>query len=290
MVSEDINTLFTVRTRKLMTIVIIILGFFSLLLLRYFRSDVLKIAMLFAVLICAIHLVVIYKNSLNRYEIGIFCFLCSQLLIVVPKPSQINLLVSASYLLSYRYGISSRSFIATVIDFLTNKKFISKYFVWQFIFCSTVYLSFIISVYLGGIIHKAENGIKTFLIFMSFLYLSSFTAPVTYFVQENFGRLEIYGLLFMLLLIHIIRKPVVRWLIPLLPLLVLATHILLIFFYIPFVIIMLLFEIFSKTKIDKRAMYLLIVTVTIISLAFLCYVLFYKKLLLLKTRMVFIIF
>jgi hypothetical protein len=79
---------------------------------------------------------------------------------------------------------------------------------------------------------------------MSFLYLSSSTAPVVYFAPENFGRLEIYGLLFMLLLIHIIHRPVVRWVIPLLALLVLATHIILIFFYIPFVIIMLLLCIF----------------------------------------------
>jgi hypothetical protein len=186
-------------------------------------------------------------------------------------------LVSTSYLLSYRYGISSRSLIATVVDFFTNGEFISRYFVWHFIFCATIFLSFIISVYLGAIIHKEKDDTKIFLIFLYFLYLSCFTAPVAYYVQANFGRVEIFAFLFMLFLITIINKPVIRWFIPLLALLVLATHIILIFFYIPFVIIMLLYEIFKKSKKDKRTILLLIVTVIIILTAFLCYILLYKK-------------
>jgi hypothetical protein len=98
---------------------------------------------------------------------------------------------------------------------------------------------------------------------------------VAYFVPGNFGRLEIFAFLFMLLFVFIINKPVVRWLIPLLALLIMATHLILVFFYISFVIIILLYEIFTKK--DKHNVLLLIITILIILAAFLCYVLFYEK-------------
>jgi len=260
-----------------MAMVIIILIVVLLVSLRLLQTFALKIVILNVILICAIHLVILYKNSLNKYEIGIFCFFCIQLFAVLPTPSHIDNLISASYLLSYRYGISSRSLIATIVDFFTKGEFISKYFVWQFIFCFTVYLSFIISVYLGGIIHKFVDDLKLFMVFMSFLYLSSFTSPVIYFGPGNYGRLEIYALLFTLLFVHIINKPAVQWLTPFLALLIMATHIIFVFFFIPFVIIMLLLKIFSKTKIDKQAIILLVVTIAVILLSFLGYILYYKK-------------
>jgi hypothetical protein len=196
---------------------------------------------------------------------------------LAPKFDQLNVLIATSYLLSYRYGISSRGIIATFIDILTNNAFISKYFVWHFIFCSTVFLSFLISVYLGFVIRKSVGHIKTFVLFLSLLYLSCFTSPSTYFSVENFGRVEIFAFLFMLVLITVINKPIVRWIIPLLALFTLAIHIILVFFYIPFIGIIMLYELLSKENGKKNTAFLLTTTITIVVMSFLAYLLFHER-------------
>ena len=277
MFEGKMNPLFSPKLRKLLIIVSFLSGFLCLLFLRYSHGHINKTVMFYAAITFFICLIVFYKNSLNKYEIGIFCFLCVQLFVVMPMPSDMDQLVSTSYLLSYRYGVSSRSFIATIVDFLTNGAFISRFFVWNFILCVTIFLSFIISVYLGEVIQKAKDDIKVFLIFLSLLYLSCFTSPAAYYVPGNYGRVEIFAFLFMLLLIVIIDKPIIRWLIPLLALFVFATHLVLVFFYIPFVIIMLLYELITKTEKFKRTALLLAVTVMILSLSFLLYLLFHEK-------------
>ncbi|MDR2718816.1 MAG: hypothetical protein LBB89_12255 [Treponema sp.] len=274
MLEGKMNALFSPKLRKLLLIISFLCGFVCLLFLRYSHY---KTVMLYAAIVCFMHLIVFYKNSLNKYETGIFCFLCVQLFAVAPKPSQMEDIVSTSYLLSYRYGVSSRSLIATIVDFFTNGAFISKYFIWHFILCVTVFLSFIISVYLGEVIRKAKDDIKIFLVFLSLLYLSCFTSPTAYFIPANYGRIEIFAFLFMLLLIVIIDKPIIRWLIPLLALFTFATHLILVFFYIPFIIIMLLYALSTKTERIKRTVLLLVVTIIILSLSFLLYLLFHEK-------------
>ena len=267
----------SINIYKILILFLVLLIILLLLILRYFQTEIHKIIILYVINLCIIFLVILFKKSINKYEMGIFCFLCVQLFAVVPTQPNMDELVSTSYLLSYRYGVSSRSLIATVIDFFTYDGFISKYFVWNFILSSTILVSFIISVYLGIVIQKTKDDLKIFLFFLILLYLSCFTAPAAYFIPPNFGRLEIFAFLFMLILFIIIDRPVLMWLIPLLSLFILATHLILLFFYIPFVIIMLLHKIFTRTERRKQDILLLTITILIISCAFLLYVSFYEK-------------
>jgi hypothetical protein len=186
-------------------------------------------------------------------------------------------LVASASVLSYRYGVSSRSLIATVIDILTRGGFISKYFVWHFFFCSTIFLSFLISVYLGFIIRKSGNTIKQFTILLSLIYLSCFTSPAAYFGFPNFGRSEIFAFMFMLLLIAVINKPGIRWIIPVLALFTMGAHLILVFFYLPFVFIMLLYTILLNEKKDKNDIALFTVSLAAVMLAFIVYLLFHEK-------------
>jgi hypothetical protein len=270
-------SLYSPKIRRIQIVISLVLGFLCLLLLRYSQNGNLKILLLYAATVCAMYFVVLYKNSLNRYEIGMFCFLCLQALSIVPEFGNTEPLVAISYLLSYRYGVSSRSFAATIVDFLTNGGFISKYLVWHFIFCTTIFLSFMIVVYLGIVIQKAKDNVKIFLFFLSLLYLSCFTSPTAYFDYTNFGRVEIFALLFMFLFMAIINKPKIRWLIPLLALFTLATHLILVFFYVPFIIVMLFYELLTNWEKEKRTLFLLAVTIIVIFSAFSWYLLFHEK-------------
>ena len=273
MISERMSSLFSPTIRKFLMAASIIAGILCLLLVRYSQGSI-KIAMLYAMYLCIMALIVFYKNSLNKYEIAIFFFLCIQIIGLAPSPNYLGNLVGTSYLLSYRYGVSSRSFVATIIDFFTRGDFISRYFVHHFIFGATAFLSFIISVLLGGSIQKATNNTKYFILFLVVLYLSSFTAPAAYFGRANFGRVEIFAMLILFLIVFIINKPVIRWIIPLLAVFVMSIHLILVFFFIPFIIIILFHSIFEKPDESKQSVFLLVATIKALLIVFLCYLLF----------------
>jgi hypothetical protein len=81
----------------------------------------------------------------------------------------------------------------------------------------------------------------------------------------------------MLLLIAVVSRPVVRWITPLLALFTLATHIILVFFYIPFIITILLYELLKAENKKKNTVFLLVVTITIVVVSFLVYLLFHER-------------
>ena len=277
MILERMNPLFPAKSRRFLMMISIFAGLLCLLFVRYSQDDTLKITWLFAMYACAMFCIISYKNSLNKYEVSIFCFLTIQLLAVAPdNPNNLDPLVSTSYLLSYRYGVSSRGFMATLVDFFTNGKFISGDFVLHFIFSSTFFISFVISVYLGAVIQSRKDDARFFIILLSILYLSCFTSPSAYYHQGNFGRVEIFALLVLFFIILIVDKPVIKWLIPFLAVIVLAIHLVLVFFYVPFIIVLLLYGMIKETKTNKRSVLLLITTLTFILTAFLWYLLFGK--------------
>lgn len=214
------------------------------------------------------------KNRLPVYETGIFCFLCIQLFVLAPKLENSASLFNAEYLLSYRYGVSSRSFIPTIIDILSGGGFISAKFIWSFIFCSLLLLAFMLSVLMGFIIRKSRPEIQPFVLFLSLFYVTCFTAPSAYFLF--FSRFEIFAFIFMLIIPVIVDRLVLRWFVPLLALFILASHIILIFFYIPFIIILLFYAV-VKTADIKKPLVLLCVTAVVIITAFLLYFLFHEN-------------
>jgi hypothetical protein len=278
MIPEKMNYLFPSGTRKILMMISVLSGFLCIFLVRYFSDGTLKIAFLYGMYIFIMLLVVFYKNFINKYEISIFCFLIIQLLAVAPNLEDFRgATVQVTYLLSFRYGVSSRSFIATIIDFFTKGGFVSKYFVWHFVFSSTVFLSFIISTYLGYLIKTAKNDIQLFVMILSLLWLSCFTTPVTYFHQINFGRIEMFAMFILFFVIFIINKPIIRYLIPLLTVITMAIHLNLVFFYIPFIFILLLYTILEKPeKSRKNIIFLFTTTITILGMFF-CYLLIREK-------------
>jgi hypothetical protein len=274
---DDSKALYSPKKRKVLAVVSCFLSLCTLLALVMSQINSVKIVAIYILTAGMMYLIILYKNFLNKYEIGIFCFLCIQLVSLAPKFGDMDSLTATSYLLSYRYGVSSRSFVATVIDILTNGSFVSKYFVWHFIFCSLVFLSFLISTCLGYNIQKNKGQIKLFVLFLSLLYLTSFTSPSAYFTPVNFGRLEIFALIIMLFLVVIVGKPGLRWIIPLLALFALTIHLILVFFYIPLVCIILLYELLGKENRPKGTVMLLAITIIIIVVSFFAYLLFHEQ-------------
>ena len=277
MISINLNSLFSLKFRKLLIFCFAIIGFIFLAMLPHINDDKYRIIMLYLVNACVMLLIILYKNSLNKFGICIFCFLCVQLFTLAPNPDNMPLLMSSGYVLSFRYGVSSRSFIPTIVDFFSGGGFISKYFVWHFIFSAKILYSFIISVFLGFVIDKETNNVKMFLILLSLLYLSSFTAPYGYFIPGHFGVFEMYALFVVFFALVIMNKPLIRWIMPLMALITMAIHINLVFFYIPLIIVLLMYGVLEKPGKNNKSIPLLIITIITIGSAFLLYYLFRER-------------
>jgi hypothetical protein len=271
------ESLISSQFRAALTVASIALTTGSFIALFVFQILSIKIIALYMFTACMMILIIIRKNHVNIYEISIFCFLCAGLLSLAPKPGEMDGLVATSYLLSYRYGVSSRSFIATVVDLLCNGGFVSKDFVWHFIFCGTVFLVFLLSCFIGLVIQRSKPETKPFVLFLTLFYLTCFTSPCAYFVPGNFGRLEIFAFIFMLVMLAVLERPVLRWIIPVLALFTMATHIILVFFYVPFIAIMLLYVLLVKANRNKCEILHFAVTITVIITAFLLYFFFHEN-------------
>jgi hypothetical protein len=224
--------------------------------------------------------ITVIKKKINSYEILIFLFLVIQLLCTNNRGMDNHAL--SSYLLSYRYGFASRMFIGTIVDMLLGGGFISRVFLYNFVFSATLLLCFYVSVILGHIIQKSENHLSLFV--LTILYLSSSISPAAYFVQGNFGRMEIYIFLFMLIIFTVVDKKLLRWFIPALCFMSIATHLVSIFFYMPLVFIILLYKYINKNNQDRSEGILLILTAVIITFSFLYFTVFSKSTLIFQTE------
>jgi hypothetical protein len=220
------------------------------------------------------------KKKINSYEILIFLFLLIQLLCTNNRDMDDH--ARSSYLLSYRYGFASRMFIGTIVDMLLRGGFISKIFLYGFAFSGTFLLCFYVSMILGYLIQKSENHLSLFV--LTILYLSSSISPAAYFVQGNFGRMEIYIFLFMLIIFAVIDKKLWRWFIPALCFMSISTHLVSVFFYMPLVFIILLYKYIKKENKNRSEGFLLLLTTVIIVLSFLYFVIFQKSALIFKTE------
>ena len=252
---------------------ILLCSFFSLV---FFREISVKIPALYIITGSAMYLIILYKNSFSKYEAGIFFFLFIQLLALAPKFNDLTSELASTFLLSFRYGVSSRSFQGTIIDFLSNGSFVSKYFVWHFIFCSLLFFIFLIAVFLNSVIKKSKDNTKSMVLFLSILLLTCFVSPATYFAPHNFGRSEVFALIFTLLSIAVIDKPYIKWVIPFFALFILSTHLIFIFFYIPFIFILLFYKLDGQ-KNRKEYIALFFTSFAVIITSFILYILFHKQ-------------
>jgi hypothetical protein len=241
--------------------------------LREKCAEIIRALSMIGITSLSIFIITAIKKRINKYEILIFLFLMIQLLSASNRNMDGHAL--SSYLLSYRYGFASRMFIGTIVDLLLGGGFVSIVFVYAFVFCGTVYLCLFISIILGHIIQKSENHLP--LLFLTILYLSSPVSPGAYFVRGNFGRMELYIFIFILIIFSVVDKKLWRWFIPVLCFMSIATHLVSIFFYMPLVLIILVYKYINKTNKNKSEGILLILTTVIITLSFIYFVVFSKS-------------
>jgi hypothetical protein len=197
-------------------------------------------------------------KNITKYFLLIFLFLIVQLLALMPD--EMHYYLATAYLFSYKNGFGSRMFIGTIVDLLSGGRFVSIEFISSFAFSLTIWLIAALSFSLSRVIVKTSCNTKNFVLLLVLLSVSCFTSPSAYFLLLNFGRMDIYILLALLGVLLILEKPKCSFLIPVFCIISIAIHLVVLFFYIPLIVIFLFYKILNS---NNKKMWIAVLCLTV---------------------------
>lgn len=208
-----------------------------------------------------------------KYEILLFLFLLFELIASLPPPEHMHRWVTAHYLLSYRFGFSSRFLMGSVVSLLTDH--VSAEFIWSFALGAVFALCFLVASMCARVIKTQRERHRQSIIAVLVMFLLS-PASVTYlFNSTNYGRLDTYLLLCTLLIILLCETAYI-WLVPVLCFAGFAIHQGFAFTYFPAVIVVLLLGL-CRGEGKKKRIAITAITVGVSACAFIYFQFFSKN-------------
>jgi len=127
-----------------------------------------------------------------------------------------------------------------------------------------IFLSALVAWLLGKVIRRADD-MQTMGMGLVVLYLASPASISFLFHPKNYGRFDAFLIIFTLLSLVIVNKAVLKWLLPLLCLVSMATHEVYLFTYMPIVAISLLHELSRSHFLKKNILLCTVFCVMIVS-------------------------
>jgi hypothetical protein len=217
-----------------------------------------------------------------HFDIMIFAFLTFQMYLMMPAVDNIRDWCSTPYALNYSLGFASRLFIGSIVRLLTP--YLTEVYLHRFICISLMTMFVALSLFLGSCIRslrKNDGFIRTddaeaAVFALIALYLASPSSPAFLFHQKNFGRMDIYLIIFTLISLFIARREPLTYLIIPLSIMSVATHQVYIFTYFPLIIGVLLYHMY-ESRFDKHSI-LLFSSVVVLTCAAFAYFQFYGEL------------
>jgi len=212
-------------------------------------------------------------NKLNKteyqrigyYELAIFAFLLFEFLFLTyNKVGDSN--TRTAYLLSYEFGFHSQSLIGSVIYLFTDK--ITSRLIYLIAIAAFLILAFQISILLGCLIRTSPQSMRSSVIIFAVLFLAS-PLSVTYLLGMHTERLDVYWIFITLLATVFLKRPVLRWLIPILCAIAVSVHQGYMSTYMPALAILLLYEVYrSKYSVKSIAVFILSCIIMIVLFVF----------------------
>lgn len=181
------------------------------------------------------------------YEIIIFSFLLFESIFMMPD-SVVDEIAKASYLITYKFGFISKALIGSFFSLFTDR--ITSYQIYVTAIITFLILIFLIAFLLGAIIRKSQPNTRSSVIVFVMLFLSS-PFSVTYLLGMYIGRFDTYWIIITLASLVFLKRPFLRWVIPLLCCVAMLIHQGYVFTYMPALAIPMLYEIY-KNKYSKK--------------------------------------
>lgn len=187
--------------------------------------------------------------NIFKYELIIFLFLILTFILSIPK--ELHGWTTAWYAMDYSLGIDSRLLIGSLLR-LVYPDFLDVQVVNSFVILSTILLLILLSCVLGyAIKNSGKETYKKGLLYIVILYLICPGSPAYLWSMENYGRLDLYLLIFTAVSIIIYYKvnhlTLRLILVTFMGLLAISTHQVFMFIFFP-----LLFTIYLDSISEKK--------------------------------------
>ncbi len=188
------------------------------------------------------------KNSryFGYYELPIFSFLLFEFFVMIPD-KVVDSIAMASYLITYKFGFASKALVGSIFSLFTD--IITSNAIYNMAVIAFMILIAFISSLLGTVIRRSRSEVRPSVILFVILFLSS-PLSVTYLLGMYLGRFDTYWIIITLVSLLFLKKPFLRWTIPLLCGIAISVHQGYMFSYMPSLAIPLLYEIY-KNKYSK---------------------------------------
>lgn len=202
---------------------------------------------------------------LKHYILFFLIFIVYYIIDIV-TPQQIDTYIATQYLTSYDLGFISRGFIGSLISLLFNK--ISTLHIHFIVTMCNLFLISIATYFVTKVYVSVEQKLK-FVIFCIVLFFCINPAGITFlFNQRNFGRLELFSVIIMLIsVIIIMKRSKLVYIVPILCVASILIYQTAIFMYLPIIFVLLFY--IAKKEDDKRYMWIFIVSFTLSCVLFL---------------------
>lgn len=216
-----------------------------------------------------------------QYEFSILFILGFEFVVNVPVPKKMLSFNNTHFTFSYQYGFSSRMLIGSLFNLIARVtgQVQTPRRLWNFLFVSTAVLCILYAFYAGSVIRKTHGGTKYFAMYVTAFFLASPASISFLFRYLNYGRLELFNLIFTFITLFIAEKPIFKWAIPILCFISIATHqVVGLFFQIPVIMIALLYAIY-KNRINRRKNHIVLAAVSVLvsGVSFIYFQIFSKK-------------
>lgn len=187
------------------------------------------------------------KNETVRfglYESVIFAFLVLEFIFLVYNSVADNNTRTA-YLINYEFGFNPQSLVGSILYLFTDM--ITRRMIFIVAVISFLLMAAQISLLLGRLIRKSPPAERSSTVTVMMLFLAS-PLSVTYLLGMHMQRLDVYWIILTLLSLAFLKKPVLRWTIPLLCAAAISVHQGFMSTYMPAVAIPLLYEVFKNPR------------------------------------------
>lgn len=177
-----------------------------------------------------------------KYETAVFAVLLTQLAVRIDWSNPVDSKFFTFYLLDFKVGFVSQAFIGSIVSLLTDRP--SAKWLTGFILISVMSAYFVLSLFLGRIIRKADSETRNNVIFAAIVFLlTSFSVRV---FPQYLGLPDIYLFLFTLLALACMRNKVAKWFVPFLCFLGFMVHIEFAFTFLPLILLILIYNIIAE--------------------------------------------
>ncbi|MBR1572124.1 MAG: hypothetical protein IJ655_05250 [Lachnospiraceae bacterium] len=174
---------------------------------------------------------------------------------------------TTAFAFSYKYGFISRGFMGTllqVLDSVMSRNLLSYKGIYYISFVATVVLIGLIIYMFYKVLQKVDDK-KRLLpeAIMAFIAINAF--PM-YFSRDNFGRLDVYLTIIMIVSILLIQEEKFEWLLVPLSILAMLIHHGYVFMNVNIVLVLLLYKA-AKTEAAQRKKYLILFALVFIAVS-----------------------